>query len=375
VFSARSGWDRTRNAFTERIERARAEGRSLIDLTASNPTDVGLAMPWAPVASALSDPRGGRYQPEPMGLAGAREAVAAHCGARGASVDPSQVVLTASTSEAYSFLFKLLADPGDALWVPRPSYPLIDVLAELEPLALRPYRLGYDGTWFIDFDSFVGPRPRAALVISPHNPTGHTVDPAEREKLAALGVPLIVDEVFADYVPGHRTFAGFDGALTFTLSGLSKVAGLPQLKLGWMVVSGPRAARDEALARLELIADAHLSAAAPVQLGLGALLELARDRRAHIQARLDANRAALAAARPRHATWDVLRSPGGWSAVIQVPRARAQDAWCQALLDAGVIVSPGYLFDIEAPHALVVSLLPPPEAFAAGAARLAQVLG
>jgi aspartate/methionine/tyrosine aminotransferase len=211
------------------------------------------------------------------------------------------------------------------------------------------------------------------LLVSPHNPTGHAIDADERRRLGGLDVPLVVDEVFADFAPGHRTMADFDAGLCFTLSGLSKVAGLPQLKLGWMVVSGPERERREALERLEHLADAFLSVATPVQLALPALLAGSDAFRARVQARLAQNRAALEATRPADATWDVLLG-AGWSAAVAVPRTRTQDGWCAALLEAGVVVQPGHLFDLTSPHALVLSLLPEPDDFARAAARLAEVL-
>ena len=380
MFSRRSGWPRASNAFAAQLERARSSGRELLDLSLSSPTEVGLEYPWKRIAAALSDPRGARYAPEPLGLLSAREAVAEHYATRGVRVEPSQVVLTASTSEAYGFLFKLLADPGDAVLVPLPGYPLLDMLADLVPLKLRAYPLAYDDAWSIDLANMaeVAKGARAMLVVAPHNPTGHAVDARERQVLGALArahdLALVVDEVFADYAPGHRSFAGFEGALTFTLSGLSKVAAMPQLKLGWMVVSGPAELRDEALARLELIADAFLSVATPVQVGLGELLACGAELRAQLVERIAVNRATLRRARADHAPWDILRGENGWYALLHVPRTRTQDEWCQALLEGGLIVLPGHLFDLEAPHALVVSLLVEPESFERGARILAETI-
>lgn len=373
MFSRRSDWPRAPNAHAQLVAQARASGRPFIDLTVSNPTEVGLAYPWPRLAEALSDARGARYAPEPLGLEVAREAVSAHYAARGAQVDPAQVVVTASTSEAYALLLKLLADPGDAIAVPCPGYPLLDLLAELEPVSLAPYGLRYDGSWSLAVHE-VNRRAAAVVCVSPHNPTGHVLDAAEREQLGALGLPLIVDEVFADYAPGHRSMADHRRSLTFTLSGLSKVAGLPQLKLAWMVVSGPDDARREALARLELIADTFLSVATPVQLALPRLLELGSGIRAQLTARVQQNREALRRARPADAVWDDIAAPNGWYAVLRVPQTESQDGWCARLLEAGVLVQPGHLYDVQVPQVLVLSLLPRADDFARAAQVLSEVI-
>jgi aspartate/methionine/tyrosine aminotransferase len=354
------------------ISRALAERREpFVDLTVSNPTVAGLPgteakLPPAPV-----------YVPDPRGLLEAREAVAAYHGASAA-----QVILAASTSEAYSWLFKLLCEPGDEVLVPQPSYPLFDWLTALEGVRAAPYPLRWDGEWHLDATTLqFGPRTRAVLVVSPGNPAGAYLKTDERDALAracsAHGCAVICDEVFADFPAGPdprraRTAATWSDVLSFALSGLSKVAGLPQLKLGWLVASG--SGSQQALERLEIIADTYLSVGTPVQLAAPALLAARHEFQGALNARLQQNRAALAAARPPDAHWDVLRSEGGWSAILSVPRTRTEEEWTLALLDAGVLVHPGYFFDFPEGAHLVVSLLPEPAQFARGMEILAAAL-
>lgn len=342
-----------------------------VDLTVSNPTAVDL-----PVARALL-PESPLYAPDPRGLQPARAAIAEYHGC-----DAEQVVLSASTSEAYAWLFKLLCDPGDEVLAPRPSYPLFEFLAGLEGVRLQPYDLRWDGEWRLDATLLhFGPRTRAVLVVSPGNPTGAFLKVDERDALAracsAHGCALICDEVFADFAAGPDprragTAARYGDVLSFALSGLSKVAGLPQLKLGWLAASGPGSR--EALQRLELIADTYLSVSTPVQLAAPALLASRFDFQTALQARLSQNRAALAAARPPGARWDLLRSEGGWSAVLSIPRAPSEEETALRLLDAGVLAHPGYFFDFPSGAHLVLSLLPPPAEFARGVEILSRAL-
>jgi aspartate/methionine/tyrosine aminotransferase len=343
-----------------------------VDLTLSNPTVAGL-----PIAAGILSPAP-VYEPHPRGLRSAREAVAACHG-----VSPEQVILTVSTSEAYSWLFKLLCAAGDEVLVPEPSYPLFGYLTALECVRAVPYPLRWDGEWRLDAASLrFSPRTRAVLVVSPGNPTGAYLKEDERLALALLckenGCALICDEVFADYPAFEdprraRTAASCDDVLAFSLSGLSKVAGLPQLKLAWLLASGPGAGA--ALARLELIADTYLSVSTPVQLAAPDLLAGRGVFQRAVQARLRENRAALAAAHAPDAPWDVLRAEGGWSEVLSVPRSRSEEEWALRLLAAGVLVHPGYFFDFPSGAHLVLSLLPPAEDFARGVRILAEVLG
>jgi aspartate/methionine/tyrosine aminotransferase len=313
--------------------------------------------------------------------------VSAYYGVRGASVAPDRVVLTASTSEAYSYVFKLLADPGDEVLVPRPSYPLFEFLARLESVRAVDYPLVYDGSWRIDFaalEAALTPRTRAIVVVNPNNPTGSFLKTGELDRLIALaaarGLAIVSDEVFSDYAfapdPERvRTLAGVTGALAFSLSGLSKTAGLPQMKLGWIVTSGPEELRAGALARLELIADTYLSAAAPAQYGAARLMAAGGRVREQIAARtrrnLDWLRGALAGS-----AVSVLAVEGGWYATLEVPRTRSEEEWTLELLERDdVLVQPGFFFDFETEAFLVVSLLTPPDVFCEGIGRLLARVG
>jgi alanine-synthesizing transaminase len=388
--SRRLRWELSENALAQAVARRRRAGLPLLDLTETNPTRVGLAFEEERILRALADPRALLYDPAPRGLATAREAVARYYAeARGARVDPGRVVLTASTSEAYALLFKLLCDPGDCVLVPEPSYPLFDYLTALEGVSTAAYPLAYDGEWHVDLPALEAalraqPRARAILAVSPGNPTGAFLAREERARMAALcaerGCAIVCDEVFADFgdPPDDprrvRTAAEFDDVLSFSLGGLSKACGLPQLKLGWCVAAGPAREVDFALAALELIADTYLSVAAPVQWAAPELLETRHGFQQKLRARLKRNRATLAAARGPGARWDLLRGESGWSEIVSVPRERSEEEWALALLEQGVLVHPGYFFDLPGSH-LVLSLLPPEPLFSAAAAALAAVLG
>jgi aspartate/methionine/tyrosine aminotransferase len=365
------------------VARRRATGGTILDLTESNPTHAGLAYPEAALAETMWDARSLRYEPTPVGLSTAREAIAAAYGAR--APDPARVVLTASTSDAYGMLFKLLCDPGDRVLVPRPSYPLFHYLATLEGVESAPYELCYDGAWHVDLASVRAGAPgaRAIVLVNPNNPTGSYVAEDERRALAELGLPLISDEVFADYplappqAPRADFIAAHDDVLAFSLGGLSKAAGLPQLKLGWIVCAGPTAELTPALARLALIADTYLSVATPVQHAVPRLLALAPGIRGAIAARTRDNREVLRAAlaaRPDSAL-TLLAAEAGWYAVLRVPATRSEEGWALALLDDGVLVYPGYFFDFMRGAHLVVSCLPEPAGFRAGIDRLLARVG
>jgi hypothetical protein len=373
VFSSRLDW----NLETNRLSALLKSKQRVLDLTESNPMHAGLNYPREEILGALADAHALRYDPEPRGLLSAREAVAKYYG----DVPASRILLTASTSEAYSYLFKLLCDPGDEILSPRPSYPLFEFLAGLESVRVVQYPLRYDGAWHIDFDALeraITPRTRAIVVVNPNNPTGSFLKREEWARLERLGIPILSDEVFSDYafLPDDsrvRSLTKAPEAPAFSMSGLSKIAGLPQIKLGWIVASGP--GHEEALDRLELIADTYLSVATPVQIALPRLLDAAVAVRGQILDRTRANLALLrrmtgkSAARPLHVE-------GGWSAVLQVPRTRSEEEWAIALLDRrDVLVQPGYYFDFDSEAFLVVSLLTPPDVFEEGLRRLLEEIG
>jgi len=384
MFSSRTPEDLTPNRLTDALNAARAEGRAILDLTLSNPTRAGFEYPSG-LLRLLADPRGLTYAPAPFGLPEARAAVARDYARRGVHATPERIALTASTSEAYGCLFKLLADAGDEVLVPRPSYPLFDHLASLEGVTARPYALDPDAGWRIDFDSLqaaVTPRTRAILVVSPNNPTGSFVKPDEVQRLAEFAalhdLALVADEVFADYelTEGARAAAGrvmeCGDVLTFSLGGLSKSVGLPQVKLAWIAVAGPETRVGRALERLEVICDTYLSVSTPVQVAAPELLERGAIVREQIARRLSINyeclRQKVAAATP---ACRVLASEGGWSAVLQVPSFESEEALVVDLLEEdGVLTHPGYFFDFPRESYLVMSLLVSEAQFADGTDRV-----
>ena len=368
------------NALTRALTRRREAGQPVIDLTESNPTRVGLTYP-TDLLDALVTEAALRYEPQAAGMLMAREAVARDHARRGASVDPDRVILTASTSEAYSWLFKLLCDAGDIVLVPRPSYPLFEHLTQLEGVRTFPFNLEYEGRWEIDFATLQAApdEARAVIIVSPNNPTGSYVSEFELERLLALcrdrGWALIADEVFADYrldVEAPLTdIATRADVPSFTLGGLSKTAGLPQLKLGWIVAGGPAAACTAALAALELIADSFLSVNTPVQVAAGDLLERGVEIRTQIQERVRANLAELRRTARLFPACDVLRVDGGWSAIIRVPAMLTEEQLILELLDReGILAHPGYFFDFQREAFVIISLLPALEIFRDGVPRL-----
>lgn len=381
MFSQRVPADLTPNRLTIVLQQAKASGDPIIDITETNPTRAGIAYP-ASLLAPLATAGGLRYDPHPFGLLSAREAVSEEYARAGVDVGPERVVLTASTSEAYSFLFKLLCDPGDEVLVPVPSYPLFDHLSRLDGVGVRPYPLHYHGTWSPDpheMETLVTGRTRAILLVSPNNPTGSLLGAGELVAIAALcarrGLALVGDEVFADYILQPRADRASvlqqDEALTFALGGLSKSAGLPQLKLGWIGVGGPRPLVQEAMGRLEVIADAYLSVATPVQLCAGALIAAGRGIRRLVLERIEANLAALVELAAAAPSCSVLRAEGGWSVVLRVPATRSEEDLVLELLEQDrVLVHPGYFFDFPREAYVVLSLLPEPAAFREGARRL-----
>jgi aspartate/methionine/tyrosine aminotransferase len=370
------------NALARALARLGAEGLPCIDLTESNPTRVGLAYP-PELLAPLADPGSLTYAPVPLGLPAAREAVAGDYGRRGIALTPERIALTASSSEAYSLLFKLLCEPGDRVLVPVPSYPLFEYLTRLEGVEAAPYPLRHDGGWEIDLEVLrraVTPRTRALLTVSPNNPTGSLTTRQELATLAALcaehGLALIGDEVFADYplrprAEGARSVLEQQQALAFSLGGLSKSAGLPQLKLGWIGLGGPAPLVERALEGLEFLCDSYLSVSTPVQRAAAALLAAGAGIRAQIAARTHANLAALDAAVAGHPAVSLLRPEGGWCAVLQVPAVRSEERMVLELLEAErILVHPGHFFDFPREAFLVLSLLVPEPIFAEAVPRM-----
>jgi hypothetical protein len=419
-FSHRTAWERTPNRLADAWTRRLASGKPSVDLTESNPTRCGFVYPKARILRALADPRGLLYEPVPCGLPGAREAAAAYLAAEvpgAAPCSPDDLVLCASTSEAYGWLMKLLCERGDQVMAPRPSYPLFDFLAGLEEVTLVPYSLRRDERWCVDFESLAAaanPRTRAVIVVHPNNPTGSALTVAEAERLAAFcaarGLAIISDEVFLEYPfpPASRmassslvglssTEAGTDsragslagplteplagtlaprgGCLVFSLGGLSKSSGLPQIKVGWIRVGGPPELATEALARLEVIADTYLSVNTPAQWALPELLAAGREVRNAIRARTAANLRWLAS-RAQDAAWELLPADGGWYAVLRVPRTHTEEEWCLLLAEEeGVLLHPGFFFDFESEAFLVASLLPEEGRFEEAMARVLGRMG
>ena len=383
-FSSRLQSDLGPNRLSLAVARARTDGRHLIDLTESNPTRAGFDYPGNLLAP-LADPKGLGYAPDPSGLIDARVAVAGDYLRRGLAIDPERIVLTASTSEAYSLLFKVLCDPGADVLVPRPSYPLLDHLARLDAIHPRFYDLEYHDRWSIDLaavERAFTPAVRAIVVVSPNNPTGSRIRRDELDWLDRFAfehdAALIVDEVFADYdltgasgLERGVPLRAESSSLVFSLGGLSKSIGLPQAKLAWIAAGGPSTIVDEALARLEFAADAYLSVSTPVQEAAADLLRTGGVIRAQIQERVASNYHHLVRSVPQESGCTTLHAEGGWYAVVRVPAIASEEDLVLSLLEGdGVLTHPGYFFDFQRGAHIVVSLLPAPEPFREGVARL-----
>lgn len=367
MFSRRTNLAAPINRLTIAREERRRRGEEILDLTISNPTEAGIAYPLDELAEAMA--RGARmpYDPQALGIRTARESVA-----RELECDADDIVITASTSEAYSFLFKLLTEPGDEIAIAVPSYPLLEHLASMELVTLRPFPLEFHGRWEMT-EPDLTPRTRAIAVVNPNNPTGSFVRSEEMSALA--GRPLILDEVFRDYpVDGGRPGTPPPDVLAFALGGLSKSAGLPHYKLGWIRVSGPETERRAAIDGLEMIADNFLSVATPVQAALPDLLRIGHRIRAAILDRVRSNLATVRLALSHRPSISVLPVEGGWSATLRVPAMMSDEETALALLARGVVVHPGYFFDFPSDGFLVVSLLTPPDVLSAGLSRLTEVI-
>jgi alanine-synthesizing transaminase len=386
MFSQRTNWRLNPNALTRAIEKARASGQKILDLTVSNPTEAGIRPDPEIVLAALANPEAMHYDAQPRGLLVARQAVCRYYReSHEIDLDPERLILTTSTSEAYSYVFRLLCNPGDEILVPKPSYPLFEFLADLADVKLVPYPLLYDHGWQIDLDSLYNAatvQSRAVILVHPNNPTGSFVSAAESAALNAFcrdrSLALIVDEVFLDYSHDgapRRSFVGNADALTFTLIGVSKISALPQMKLAWVATSGPKEMVAEAGARLEIIADTFLSMNAPVQLAAPALLDQRKQIQPILLDRLRVNLAELdrqLAGRPSCAR---LMVEGGWYVVVRVPALESdEDLAIRLLRDASVSVHPGHFYDFPNEGHLVLSLITEPAHFREGVARLLQVV-
>ncbi|MEX2273603.1 MAG: pyridoxal phosphate-dependent aminotransferase [Vicinamibacterales bacterium] len=379
-FSSRVPSSLPPNRLAQAVARRRASGRGLIDLTASNPTAAGFRYPDG-LLDALAAERNLEYAPDPSGIEEARAAVADEFARRGTRVSPGRIVLTASTSEAYSYIFKLLCDPGDDVLVPQPSYPLFEWLTRFEGVGAVPYRLEYHGRWRVDAAAIAAartPRTKAILAVNPNNPTGSYFTRADVAALAqtAPGLPLVGDEVFWDFplpdAPRDRaSVLESGGELVFSLGGLSKSAALPQLKLGWIAIGGTDANVAAARERLELIADAYLSVSTPVQTAAATLIAAGPALRDQISARTARNLSALAVAVEQHPALNLLKPEGGWSAIVRVPATTTEEDLAVALAEEdGVLVHPGYFFDFEQEAFIVISLIVPPADFDEALARV-----
>lgn len=384
MFSKRTNWNLATNRYTKATEAHRRAGRELLDLTASNPTTIGLHYQEDQILAALADPRALTYEPIAKGLLMARESVAAYYQELGVRLDPEHLVLTTSTSEAYTFSFRLLCEPGDEVLVPTPSYPLFEFLAELQDVHLVPYELIYDHGWQIDFHGLeqkLTARSRAVIVVHPNNPTGSFVKAHEMEELAALcrkrELAIIADEVFLDYSVGAagKSFAANDQCLTLTMSGLSKVSGLPQMKVAWIAVSGPKILKQDALARLDVIADTYLSMNAPIQHALSVLLEQRRSIQEQLNTRVLANLEELDRQLGAQHLVSRLQMEGGWYAILRVPVSRSdEDLAIQLIAKHDVLIQPGHFYDFPNDGYLVISLITPANTFREGLSRLLRCI-
>lgn len=377
MFSDRTNWNLDPNRLSRALSECRAAGKPLLDLTASNPTECGFEYDQQAIFRALANPGALQYEPNPKGLLTARQAVAAYYTDRGGTVVADDLILTASTSEAYSFVFRTLCNPGDEILIPAPSYPLFSFLADIQDVKIVRYSLIYDHGWLIDFhalENAITSRARGLIVVNPNNPTGHFCSPGDTTKLnqicSAHAMAIIADEVFLDFALNSRqppSFASNSGALTFTMSGLSKISGLPQMKTAWLVTTGPAELKSRALARLEVIADTFLSTSAPVQLATPAFLEMRRGFQEQLRTRVRANLAELDRQMVSQESCGRLKVEGGWYAVLRVPATGSDEDLAIELLTAkGVYVHPGHFYDFPADGYLVVSLITLEKDFAEG---------
>ena len=387
MYSKRTDWKLTPNRFSQAQAELRASGTEVLDLSVSNPTRAGFQLDQDAILQALVHPDALDYDPQPKGLLSARQAVARYYkDAHGIyDVDPESLILTTSTSEGYSYVFRLLCNPDDEILVPKPSYPLFEFLADLQDVELTPYPLIYDAGWQIDFPSLyqaVNHRTRAVVVVHPNNPTGSYASTAEIEALnrfcAEYNLALIVDEVFLDYaIDGapRNSFVANSAVLTFSLSGISKISGLPQMKIAWVATSGPQDVTRDALARLEVIADTYLSMNAPLQLATPTLLDQRKNLQPLLLDRIRHNLQEIDHQFARQKTCERLRVDGGWYAILRVPVLQSdEDLAIDLLRKVAVLIHPGHFYDFPKDGYLVLSLITPSDRFREGVKRVLGVL-
>ena len=381
MFASRTNWNLAENCLTIATAEHCRSGRPFFDLTISNPTECGFAYDESAILAALHSPASLHYEPAAQGLLSAREALSSYYREKKAAIAVPDLFLTTSTSEAYSYLFRLLCNPGDEILIPSPSYPLFDFLADINDVRLVRYPLVYDHGWQLDFSSFeraVASRTRGAIVVHPNNPTGHYATPREQVQLATLcaqnNLAIIADEVFLDFAVQRTaapTFAAQNNALTFTLSGISKLCGLPQMKAAWIAISGPDGLKSDARARLEVIADSFLSMNAPIQHALPALLATRGTFQSQLLARVRTNLVQLDAQLSAQTLCSRLAFEAGWNAVLRVPATQSDELLALALLtDRGVLVHPGHFYDFSQDGYLVLSLIAAEQTFQEGVRRL-----
>jgi alanine-synthesizing transaminase len=381
MFSERTHWNLAQNRLTRTLAELRASGKAILDLTRSNPTECGFAYDEKGIQKAFAQPAMQLYQPNPRGIRSSREAVTAYYEQQQIPAAADDLVLTSGTSEAYSFIFRLLCNPGDEVLIPAPGYPLFDFLADLCDVKLVRYPLVYDHGWQIDFPALAAAasgRTRGLIVVHPNHPTGHYIAASEQAKLSDFcvrrGIVLIADEVFLDFSlkESHAiSFASASEVLTFTLSGLSKICGMPQMKLAWIAVTGQAHEKIKALARLEVIADTYLSVGTPVQLAAPALLAMRTAFQAQVMARVRANLRELDTQLSRQSACNRLFCEGGWSAILRIPAMQSDEDLAIALLTtAEVFVHPGHFYDFAQPGHAVVSLIVSEEEFTEGVRRI-----
>lgn len=367
MFSNRTDWEFSSNKLVSLLDKLKDNNEDIMDLTQSNPTECGFSYPKEKIVSALSNSSNLAYSPSAKGMLCAREVVCQYYKEKGYDVNPENIFLTSSTSEGYLFLFRLLADPGDKVLFPRPSYPLFEVLTQLSDLELAQYPLNY-GDWSLDEDAFesISKGAKAIVAVNPNNPTGSFVGNEDLKIInkvcANTDASIICDEVFLDYAFQDdfkpNSMVGNKENLTFVLGGLSKALGMPQMKLAWIVINGPDGLVEEAKKRLEIILDTFLSVNTPSQNALGPWMEQRAAIQKDILKRIRDNRETVRSMVADSNKLTLLEAQGGWYAILRLPGSLDEEEFCYGLLkNKKVFVHPGYFFDFALGSHIVVSLL------------------